>query len=48
MAPWMVMLGTAFGTEAMTSWDDVAQATAKLHPELQEAWGEVADGFGLG
>ena len=46
VAPWMVMLGTAFGTEAMTSWDDVAQATAKLHPELQEAWGEVAEGLG--
>ena len=41
VAPWMVMLGTAFGTDAMTSWDDVERATSQLHPELQEAWGEV-------
>ena len=43
MAPWMVMLGTAFGTEAMKSWDDVSQATTQLHPQLQEAWREVMD-----
>ena len=24
VAPWLVMLGTAFGTETMTSWDDVS------------------------
>ena len=46
VAPWMVTLGTAFGTEAMTSWGDVAKALARLHPELQEAWGEVAVALG--
>ena len=46
VAPWMVMLGTAFGTEAMTSWDDLERATSQLHPELQEAWGEVMHALG--
>ena len=46
VAPWMVLLGTAFGTEAMNSWEDVGKATASLHPGLQEAWGEVALALG--
>ena len=46
VAPWMVMLGTALGTDAMTSWDDVERATSQLHPELQEAWGEVMHALG--
>jgi len=45
-APWLVTLGTAFGTEPMRSWDDVAVALARLHPELQEAWGEVSESLG--
>lgn len=45
-APWMVLIGTAFGTEAMTSWDDVSVALGRLHPELQEAWGEVSEALG--
>ena len=46
VAPWMVLLGTAFGTEAMNSWEDLGKATASLHPGLQEAWGEVALALG--
>ena len=46
VAPWLVMLGTAFGTEAMTSWDDVSRASAQLHPQLQEAWSEVMHALG--
>ena len=46
VAPWMVLIGTAFGTEAMTSWEDVALATSKLDPSLQEAWGEVMHSLG--
>ena len=37
VAPWMVTLGTSFGTDAMTHWDDVTKAMAHtcIHPSTR-------------
>ena len=46
VAPWLVLLGTAFGTEPMLSWDDVTSTGSSLHPGLREAWEEVMQALG--
>ena len=46
VAPWLVLLGTSFGTDALASWSDVEKATNGLHPELQECWAEVSAALG--
>ena len=46
VAPWMVTLGTSFGTDAMTHWDDVTKAKAHMHPSKHEAWQEVSETLG--
>lgn len=45
-APWLVMLGTAFGTEPMLTTGDLERALAKLHPTKQEAWWRLSDALG--
>lgn len=46
VAPWMVMLGTAFGTAPIAGEKELQTAMAHLHPTNQEAWVEVMDGLG--
>ena len=46
VAPWMVTLGTAFGTAPIASPEDFGQAMSALHATKQEAWLDVMEGMG--
>ena len=46
VAPWMVTLGTAFGTAPIVSPEDFGQAMSALHATKQEAWLDVMEGMG--
>ena len=43
IAPWLVTLGTQFGTEPMQSWTDVQRALEGLHTSKRMAWREVSE-----
>lgn len=46
MAPLLVTLGTAYGTEPMRTEQNLAQALGKLHPSKVDLWWTLSDALG--